>query len=133
MKVLVATRSTQGTHSGDYAHTVDGELVTPLSVTCSSPATCGCGRGFPGLGSSRATTTAMVVDRPLLTRSDLAQAVEDALERGGWLHDLDDEAIDELVEAHVTSIELVCACYPVGTVVSRWGGRVYDRPSATAA
>jgi hypothetical protein len=133
MKVLVATNRTQGTQPGDYAGTVEGELVTALAVECDSPRTCGCGRGFPGLASSRATTTALVVDLPHVDRDALADALESSLERGGWLDHLDDDEADELVEAHLEAIEIVCAHYPVGTVVSRWGGKVYSRPSAAAA
>jgi hypothetical protein len=133
MKVLVATSQTQGSQPGDYASTVEGELVTPVAVECSSPRTCGCGRGFPGLASSRATTTAMVVDRPELDRDDVWDAIEDSLDRGGWLRALEDDEIDDLVEAHVAAIEVVCASYPVGAVVSRWGSRIYDRPPARAA
>ena len=38
-----------------------------------------------GLSSARATTTAVVVDRPNLQIGDLADALTDSLERGGWL------------------------------------------------
>jgi hypothetical protein len=133
MRVLVATNDTQGSQPGDYAWTVEGELVTAIAVECCSPRTCGCGRGFPGLASSRATTTAMVVDRPDLDRDEVRDAIEDSLDRGGWLDALDDAEVDDLVEEHMICIEAVCSAFPVGTVVSRWGANVYSRPTAAAA
>ena len=133
MKVLVATSSTQGAQPGDHSWTVEGELVTPLRLTCDSPATCGCGRGFVGLGSGRSTTTAMVVDRPLLDRDAVWDAVEAALERAGRLDGLDDDRIDDVVAAHVMSIEVVGQRYAEGVVVSRWGAHVYDRQWGEAA
>ena len=60
MLVLIATNELQGTAPDDYAWTVEGELVTPVATECASADRCGCARGFPGLESARATTTAMV-------------------------------------------------------------------------
>lgn len=133
MLVLIATNETQGDQPGDFAHAVDGELVTPVGAECCSPATCGCGRGFPGLASARATTIAMVVDRPELTEQDLRDAVWESLDRGGWADHLDDDEFDALVDDHLDCIATVCEGFPVGTVVSRWGSKVYPRPSARAA
>ena len=61
MRVLVATNDLQGTRGGDYAWTVEGELVLAELTECANPR-CGCSRGFSGTASSKATTTAMVVD-----------------------------------------------------------------------
>lgn len=133
MKVLIACNDTQGDHPGDYAWTVEGEIVTPVTSSCCSPGSCGCGRGFPGLSSARATTTAMVVDRPELHRDELWDAIADSLDRGGWSDDLDDDEFHELVDEHLECIEIVCRSFPVGSVVSRWGNKVYARSLARAA
>ncbi len=100
MKVLVATRQTQGSQLGDYSWTVEGELVTPVTVECCSAHLCGCGRGFSGLGSDRATTTAMVADLPDLQPELLRTAIEDSLDRAGWLEHLEDDEVSEIVEEH---------------------------------
>ncbi|MGH3914628.1 MAG: DUF7715 family protein [Pseudonocardiaceae bacterium] len=42
---------------------------------------CGCGHGFGGLNSHRATTTAMVADTPL-NRAEYAEAVRTSLQQG---------------------------------------------------
>lgn len=126
MRVLVATKITQGQQTGDYCWTVEGELVTPVAIPCGSPAQCGCGRGFPGLASSRATTTALVANRPDLVREEVALGFRESLERGGWLSGLDHDEIDEVVDDHLRCVTQICESFPVGSVVRRKGDRVYD-------
>ena len=94
MLVLIATNDLQGTVDSDYAWTVEGELVTPVATECASGERCGCNRGFPGLASGFATTTAMVVNRPGVTEADLRDAVYDWLDRGGWIDLLEQTAVD---------------------------------------
>jgi hypothetical protein len=142
MLVLTATTELQGREWGDYAHTVEGELVTPLVSACDNQA-CGRNRGFAGLASSRATTTAIVADLPLIDIADLRDAVLDSLERGGWLDVLehcaeehgDDplEVIEEIIDEHVEVIGQICAAYPVGTVVNRLNDLVTARHLPSAA
>lgn len=152
MLVLVATNELQGTTPDDYSFTVEGELVTPLAAECASGERCGCNRGFPGLASGFATTTAMVAERPGVTEEDLRDAVFDWLDRGGWIDlfeetaiersaagdDADDvDDVDDLIEAiideHVDVIHEVCSTYPVGAVVVRRGTLVMTRTYPTAA
>ncbi|MGH9133521.1 MAG: DUF7715 family protein [Ilumatobacteraceae bacterium] len=133
MRVLVATKESQGELAGDYSSTVEGELVSPVVLECCSPGTCGCGRGFPGLASSQATTTAMVVDRPELDRDELWSLLYDSLERQGWLQHLEPDEIEEVVDEHLECIEIVCRSYPVGTIVGRWGTKVWSRAASAAA
>ncbi len=137
MLVLVATNETQGQSSDDYSYTVAGELVTAVVTECESK-DCGCGRGFPGLASAFATTTAQVVDLPHLTDADLRGAVSDYLARGGWLDLLRDEPdvemiIEDMIDEHVDAIAAVCARCPVGTIVERAGPLVFTRSIPFAA
>jgi hypothetical protein len=127
MKVLIATRRTQGAVPGDYCWALEGELVTPVSLACSTPDTCGCGRGFPGLASSKATTTAMVVDRPELDDQLFHEALRDSLDRDGWLSYLSEDEADELVDEHVQVIGLICEHFEVGAVVGRRDTAVFIR------
>lgn len=148
MKVLIATSELQGMAPGDDHHALDGELVTPVVVECADGERCGCRRGFPGLGSTRPTTTAIVVDRPALTPEDLRDAIADSLERDGWLDLLRDgaeargvpdpehdsrDAFEEIVDEHLEAIEAVCAVLTCGTVVERSGSRVAARSMPHAA
>lgn len=79
MKVLVSTSRTQGGVTGDYDHSVTGELVAIPAEDCDEPR-CGCSRGFAGLASHRATTTAEVIELPVELRL-VRTAIRDALER----------------------------------------------------
>jgi hypothetical protein len=133
MKVLVATKESQGELPGDYSWTVEGELVTAVVCECSSPKKCGCGRGFPGLASARATTTAMVVDRPELDRDELWDVLYDAIDRQGWMAHLGPDEAEELVDEHLACIEIVCDSYPVRTIVGRWGTKIWSRSMSAAA
>ncbi len=155
MLVLIATNELQGTTPDDYSFTVEGELVTPLAAECASGERCGCNRGFPGLASGFATTTAMVAERPGVTEDDLRDAVFDWLDRTGWIdlfeetasersefgagdqrvhtdHDVDD-LIEAIIDEHVDCIQEVCSTYPVGTVVVRRGTLVMTRQYPSAA
>ena len=153
MLVLIATNELQGTSPDDYSFTVEGELVTPLAAECASGERCGCDRGFPGLASGFATTTAMVAERPGVTEDDLRDAVFDWLDRTGWIElfeqtaheraashddefDLDgdvDDLIESIIDEHVDCIHQVCSAYEVGTVVVRQGTRVMTRSMPHAA
>jgi hypothetical protein len=133
MRVLVATTETQGEQPGDYAWAVDGELVTAVVAECRSPDSCGCARGFPGLASSRATTTAMIVDRPEIDNDTLWEVIADSLDRDGWSDHLCDDEFHDLVEEHLSVIGVICASFPVGTVLNRWGTHVFARAVADAA
>jgi hypothetical protein len=87
MKVLVATARTQGARDNDYNWCIEGELVRIGEVCALNRAEpdggCGCGRGFGGLNSQRATTTAMVADTPL-GRAEYVEAVRSSLQQQGW-------------------------------------------------
>ncbi|KAA0082832.1 hypothetical protein CIW52_16435 [Mycolicibacterium sp. P9-64] len=87
MKILVATALTQGMASNDYHYCVEGELVwiqEPCARGRDNPdGGCGCGRGFAGAASHRATTTAMVVESQM-TPDDMVLAFETSLGDGGW-------------------------------------------------
>lgn len=131
MKVLVATCQTQGGRDDDYCWTVEGELVLGAPILeCDSADTCGCGRGFPGLASSRATTTAMIVERPELNRASLATAIYDSLQRQGYLDVVPDEDIDQGLADEIELIEDITAAFEVGTVVGRSGTTVHARSRA---
>ena len=150
MLVLIATNQLQGTAPDDYAWTVEGELVTPVATECANGDRCGCARGFPGLASARATTTAMIIERPGVTEDDLRDAVFDWLDRGGHvavireIADLADDDDDDdwedpdvtiaaIVDEHVEVIRLIAANFPEGTVVCRNGAQVFARTMPSAA
>ncbi len=152
MKVLIATNELQGTSTDDYSWAVEGELVTAVVEQCASGDRCGCARGWPGLASARATTTAMVVDRPGVTVADLRDAVYDWLERGGAvdiIHEIADlamedasdpggwadphDTIEAIIDEHVEVIGAICANFAEGTVLCRIGTHIFPRTMPSAA
>jgi hypothetical protein len=66
MKILVATKKTQGQRDNDFFWTKENELVY-LGFECGSggreaDSYCGCVRDFNGLETKKGTTTALVLD-----------------------------------------------------------------------
>jgi len=133
MLVVVATRESQGSEQGDYCSAVEGELVTPITVECCVPESCGCGRGFPGLVSAGATTTAMVVDRIGIGPSLLRQSVADSLVRGGWHIGFDGDEFERLVTDHVETINGICTAFGEGAIVRRNGPAFWADTRRSAA
>ena len=116
MRVLVATRRSQGDHPGDYCFTFEGELVTPLLPDCSAPGRCGCPRGFDGLESDRSTTTTVIVDRADLTPERVLMLLEAARQRACVVSD--DTRVPSAVE-QLVEIQRLTAGFPVGAIVRR--------------
>lgn len=119
MKLLTATSLTQGERENDYDWCVEGELVR-FDVVCDRSArnpddSCGCGRGFAGMSSMRATTTAVIRNLPI-EPVDVQLALAASLHAAGYLADPDDVAAvaDEAAEL----IHLAHA-FDVGDVIER--------------
>ena len=114
MKILVATGHTQGTNPGDYHYCVERELVwiqEPCDRARLDPdGPCGCGRGFAGAASHRATTTAMVVETEM-TREDVVWAFDTSLGDGGWPRAWAEDVADDNLE--------IAAQLPVGAIITR--------------
>jgi hypothetical protein len=114
MKVLVATNRTQGLRKNDYDHCIEGELVW-ITLVCAADAAdpdgaCGCGRGFGGLNSHRATSTARVADLAF-TRAEYREAIRSSLAAQGWPPSYAAEIADDLLA--------LAASWPVDAVVER--------------
>ncbi len=114
MKILVATSHMQGARPDDDHYCIDGELVgmqEPCDRDLRDPdGPCGCGRGFAGAASHRATTTAMVVESEM-NRRDVVLAFETTLGDGGWPTTWAEEIADENLE--------IAAQLPVGAIITR--------------
>lgn len=86
MKVLVATKETQGQRPGmDFCFCREGELVTP-GTQCSTGRWddgCGCRRAWCGLETLRTTTTAKVSEIDL-TPYELTAIATASAQRAGW-------------------------------------------------
>lgn len=122
MKILVATGHTQGTNPDDYHYCVERELVwiqEPCDRDRLDPGgPCGCGRGFAGAASHRATTTAMVVETEM-TRDDVVLAFDTSLGDGGWPRSWAEDVADDNLE--------IAAQLPVGAIITRRLGEFFLR------
>lgn len=123
MKILVATSRTQGAESDDYHFCVEGELVwiqEPCARDRDDPyGSCGCGRGFAGAASHRATTTA-VVEHSELTRDEVILALRTSLADGGWPTEWAEDVADENLA--------IASDLPAGTVIGRRNDVFVVRP-----
>lgn len=123
MKLLTATRTGQGEQGGDFCFAVEGELVI-LGFICATDRNnpdggCGCGRAFSGLGSKKATTTALVRDLELSV-GDVRLAVEGYYSAGGMGPDvLGDEDFADLVAETVEEIVDLAPLLPDDAVIGR--------------
>ncbi|MCD0446367.1 hypothetical protein LO763_22385 [Glycomyces sp. A-F 0318] len=119
MRVLTATSRTQGQRDNDYHWCVEGELVFAAPFVCDADAAdpnggCGCGRGFAGLSSMKATTTAQVRDLDV-TEAGVDVAVRSYLAQAGWAAQMTEGDL----AASVTVTIAAAGWFPAGTVVER--------------
>jgi hypothetical protein len=127
MKVFTATDQTQGQRPGDYHWCIPGELVLPPTMICDSDANDpdggrGCGRGWSGANSHKATTTVVVTDVAGLNLGDYSEAFRSSLEQSGWGDALADDA-----QAQAEHLAALAASYPIGTVFGHRLGELYVR------
>jgi len=122
MRLLTATREAQGELPGDFCFTVEGELVLPNDFICARDrgrpdGGCGCGRAFVGLGSRKATTTALVRDLDI-SPGELRTAVEDfQVTRGVGPDVIGAAEFDDMVEQELRLLEKISRSVPVDAVV----------------
>lgn len=129
MKVLVATRETQGHRSNDFSFCDEGEFVIitgPCDRDAGNPdGFCGCARDFSGVDTRKGTTTAKVVDLDI-SEDYYYDAIWDAFAARGWLIDEEDEADADAMAAWLLYL---AESFPTGTVVER---RLDDIQARTA-
>lgn len=138
MRLLTATRQTQDELPGDFCFAVEGELVLANDFVCAGDRDdpdggCGCGRAFVGLGSRKATTTALVRDLPV-SRAELRVAVADfETARGLGPAVIGTEDFADLVEAKLAVLDDIARSVQVGAVVGlRLEHLVWRRDPASA-
>lgn len=122
LKVLVATRATQGARANDFTFVPDGELVAVTGGHDGETpdGACGCARSFTGLTCLKGTTTARVVRLPI-TRVEFARAYADFEKRRGFGIPAEQRAVI------VRELLALAAAMPEGTVLERRGDLVQER------
>ena len=123
MKVLVATRRSQGARELDFDDCVEGELVW-ITTPCGrglvpDRSYCSCSITFVGVASFGMTTTAVVTDLDALTAERYEEALADAIE---GVHGLDGRLADIAAE-----LAGVAADVPIGTVLERFNSWLQPR------
>lgn len=129
MRVLIATRRTNGDVANDVDYCVAGELLM-IGEYCDccriDPGSCGCGIAFSGLNSHRMTTTAIVAEVPL-SEAEVREAIRSSLRDGGWFDAGEPELAEQMVAEAWQRIEHVATHFEVGTVLGRRLDVVYER------
>jgi len=123
MKILVATKQTQGQRKNDFSWTDDGEILC-FGFECdhSVDGPCGCRRSLNGLNTRKATTTMMVADLPL-TKEALQALIFKSEAQAGWRPTEVDTA------KHAEALIDLAESFPVGAVLER-RGEVFKRRKA---
>ncbi len=126
MHVLCATDQTQGDAPDDYCWALEGELVRLPWLACPDARRCGCSRGFAGLATGHATTTASVVDHPALDqRTYLLLLAAEVADAGAAPRD----ALWRYVVLQWVHLAAVAARHPAGTIIVRADGQLAARRS----
>jgi hypothetical protein len=122
MKILVATKETQGLRKNDFSFTEDGELVMLPTFTCDSGSVdddCGCLRSVVGVKTRKATTSYKVIEQNVTwqdVRNEMARSLY-AAGFSGIFKDLE-EAPEGSEPARSAAWNVgIAATLPVGTVL----------------
>lgn len=117
VKVLVATKRTQGMRDWDMCFALDGELVMRPPGSCDCP-NCPCEREMIGLGSRSGTTTFTVADLPHLNLESYRAMLCDELVTCGWVLEKPDEMwLARFIARHLQEAER----FEVGAVLEIGG------------
>lgn len=129
MKVLVATKETQGKRENDFCFVPEGEMVH-FSMECGGEqidGTCGCRRSMGGLVTHTGTTTMKVVEMDI-DRGDYRQKLKEGLVSEGWItEDTPDHVDDDLVEADLNALLLAADGFDAGMVIEKRGNTFRER------
>ena len=128
IKVLVATKETQGRRGNDFCHAKEGDLVR-YGSECDGEGVdgkCGCRRALVGLHGG-ATTTMLVVERDM-TLDQFRGEIRAGLTRDGWLSFGTDEDHAKFVADETADILKIADLFKVGSIVEKRGDTFRHRP-----
>lgn len=122
LRVLVATKETQGRRKSDFCYANEGELVC-FPFECDHEKVdgrCGCRRSMSGLDTRMATTTFKVVESEL-SRYEFERLFADSERKAGF----------EVTEGDAGRLSAqllnLAERFPVGTVLEKRGDKVQKR------
>lgn len=126
MKVLVATKKTQGFRTNDFCFTEENEFLG-FSFECDGATVddaCGCARSFSGLATHKATTTAIVQDMKGITENTFIGVYRLSMVRASLVPPGEDAP---WVHERARAILEVASRYAVGTIVEKRGESIGRR------
>jgi hypothetical protein len=132
MKLLVATKQTQGQRTNDFCHAVEGEIVLP-HLDCDHEEVdgfCGCRRSWSGATSHKATTTMRVVNIPMSVNT-FKGIIRKSLEAGGWLSIMTPDDAAQTISDCIDDIKTVSEAFDLGDIVERRGSNFVLRERKT--
>ena len=124
MKILVATKETQGRRTNDFCWCKEGELLMFSTFQCSGGFVddeCGCHRAMSGIETLTATTTMRVVEEDVAVE-DLIKRIFDALRQGSWDKMFNDVTLLKKARTIVKEIIEITEEFPPGVVLERREG-----------
>ena len=116
MKIIVATKKTQGQRANDFCFVEEGEILK-FGFQCDNGYDddgCGCHRSMIGTTKSSATTTMEIVDRKDLTIPKLTKILQDSFARDGWGELQRRDAVKQ-----ASLLLQLAEKFPVGTILER--------------
>jgi len=116
MKVLVATKETQGKRKNDFSYTDSGEPVR-FAFECDGESVdgrCGCRRSMCGMNSLKATTTVQVKNEKLSLK-EYKSKIQKSLQKGGW------NLTEKIIADEAKELLRIANHFPEGTVLEKRG------------
>ena len=128
MKVLVATKKTQGQRPSDFCWTEEGEYVN-FTGECDTDGdhldgTCGCKRSMSGITSQKSTTTFMVADHPI--NEEVYRAILTA-GYAPWGKYFTPDALEEFVNADYENLTKITKQFKAGDILEKRGHHIWTR------
>lgn len=126
MKILVATKETQGQRKNDFNWCNEGEAVT-FAFECDGEkidGRCGCRRSMSGTTTLKATTTMKVVESEM-SKDSFKTIICNSLKNGGWLEN--NSEADNLVEDDVNELLRIASEFPVNSIIEKRGNKFQKR------
>ena len=128
IKLLVATKETQGKRNNDFCFAEEGEIVVRGSE-CDGEAVdgrCGCKRAMCGVKTRTATTTMKVVELDI-EPEDVKEQMKESLVKGGWASLMKPKEVEEMVnDSYKENVELA-EYFGVGAIVEKRGDTFQSR------
>jgi hypothetical protein len=127
MKVLVATKESQGVRSNDFNFVPEGELVK-FSFECDDDGidgNCGCKRSMSGMVTHKGTTTMKVIDLKI-TEEQIIKVLTESYKKGGWYKALGKGAKAAILD-EVKELLSIAKHFPLNTIIEKRGDDIQAR------